>query len=153
MSLAPFSYAVVKETATYLPPLQFSPPPTDSEVAIFAPAFRDHLNPGVFDANGNCLPPPCPHHVDDKPDADIMDLLPWTVSCGTLSLYHTLGFPEPVPWVPNSLSLEKLNALYTCKRCIVGRFWNTWRMTVGMLPHKHVELLARFSDFFVQTVV
>jgi hypothetical protein len=141
------SPTVVEDAAPYLPPLRFSPPPTASEVATFVPAFRDSLNSGVFDANGNRLPPPCPHHVDDKPDADIMDLLPRAVSCGTMSLYHTLGFPEPVPRVPNPLSLEKLNALYTWERRIVGRLWNTRRMTVGMLPHKRVELLARFSDW------
>jgi hypothetical protein len=135
--------SVVATAAPFMPPLQFSAVPSPAEVAAFTPAFADTLNPGVLAADGQRLPPPFLHHVDDCAKCDVGSLMPRAVSASTVSLYHLVGFPAPE--IPNPLSLEKLETFHSWERAIVGRLWNTRRMTVGMLPRKRVELLARFE--------
>jgi hypothetical protein len=131
------------QAAPFLPPLQFSPPPSASETATFVPSFRDSLNCGVFDESGARRSPPFLHHVDDCAKADVGEYMPRAVAASTVSLYHVLGFP--CSDTPNPLSLEKLDPVHTWERAIVGRLWNTRRMVVGMLPRKRAELLLRFE--------
>ena len=65
-------------------------------------------------------------------------------------LFDVLGWPDPLR-VPGVLSLDKLETSYNHQRRCVGRWFDTRRLTVGMLPYKREELLVTLSDWSTKT--
>ena len=133
-------------TLPVLPPISFAAEPTVEEVASFTPADGDALNPGVLDNNGNRKPPTYPMHVDDNLYADIQEFLPRTVAASAASLFDILGWPGN-PCVPTPLSDDKLVTAYNHTRRLVGRHFDSRRLTVGMLPYKRDQLTQLLSSW------
>ena len=128
-----------------MPTLEFVPPPTPEEIAEFAPAEPDSRNKGVLDANGNCLAPRYPHHVDDNMCGDILRHMERTVGAGLLGICHILGFPDPR--VPNAISWDKFLALHGFTRKMVGWLLNTRKMNISMLEERREMLLALLATW------
>lgn len=132
--------SVVDRTISVLPPLQLEASPPDDVTATFTQADRDSLNLGVFDHHGNRRPPPYPMHVDDNLYGDIAPYLERTVAASAAALFDLLGWPDSR--VPLPLSLDKLESFYNHQRRMVGRHFDSRKLTVGMLPYKRDALLA-----------
>ncbi len=130
--------SVVDRALRALPPIQLEDPPTDAVAQTFRPAHSDSLNLGVFDHNGDRRPPPYPMHVDDNLYADIAEYLERSVAASAAGLFDLLGWPDPR--VPLPLSLDKFEAYYNHKRRMVGRAFDSRRLSVGMLPYKRTAL-------------
>ena len=141
--------SVEARTLQVLPPITFSNQPTAMEVAAFTPADMDRLNPGVLDADNNRKAPTYPMHVDDNLYADVEDFLPRTVAASAASLFDILGWPGN-PCVPTPLSDDKLVTTYNHLRRMVGRHFDSRRLTVGMLPYKRDQLIELLSSWLVR---
>ena len=133
---------VLAQGRLLLPPVRLLPP---APTACFAIATPDDLNTGAFDTSGNRLPPPYHCHVDDCGYADVAPFMETTIASSALGLYDVLGYPQPV--VPNCLSLDKLNSTYGPTRRFVGRFFDTRRMTIGLLEEKRLFLLQQLGHW------
>lgn len=138
------------DAAQFLPPVETSPPPTPEDIAAFCPADPDPLNPGVLDAAGHRLPPQFDMHVDDNMYADILHFLLRTIQASVAALFILLGRPDN-PDVPPPLSFDKLETSYNHKRKLVGRLFNSRRLTVGMLPYKRSQLLTLLQSWLLRT--
>jgi hypothetical protein len=124
----------------HLPALQLAPEPTLREVSLFRPADKDTINSGVLDQAGKRLAPPYNMHVDDALYADVGTYLVHTICASVGALFGVLGMPTN-PLVPSPLSSEKFEGSYNHERKLVGRHFNSRRLTVGMLPYKRERLL------------
>lgn len=135
----------VRLAAPFLPTLQLAPEPTPVEIQHFARADADSINTGVLDVNGQRLPPPYNHHVDDNLYADVGRFMKLAVSASALALYFILGFPTI--WTPDCLSQEKLDAFYKHLRKTIGYAINSRDLTVGILPHKQEQTQILLADW------
>jgi hypothetical protein len=79
-------------------------------------------------------------HVDDNMYADTKPFLVRSVSASAAGLFDLLGWPDPAR-VPTPLSMEKLETLYNHQRRMVGRFFDSRRLTVGMVAYKKDNLM------------
>ena len=96
---------VVEQAAIYLPtPLEFETELYEPEGG-FSLATPDAIHRGVFDENGNRLPPQFDHHVDDACFADIKEYFPRTFAACLIAMYVVIGFPQKC--IPNPLSTDK----------------------------------------------
>jgi hypothetical protein len=123
----------------HLPPLQLAPPPTLSDVVAFRPADSDTTNAGVLDHLGERLAPTYNMHVDDNLYADVGAHLVHTICSSIGALFGVLGMPTN-PLVPSPLSNDKFEGWYNHERKLVGRQFNSRRLSVGMLPYKRERL-------------
>jgi hypothetical protein len=130
----------------HLPPLHMAPEPTAAEVASFSPADKDATNPGVLDDLGSRLAPPYNMHVDDALYADVGTHLVHTICTSVGALFGVLGMPTN-PLVPSPLSIDKFEGWYNHERKLVGRQFNSRRLTVGMLPYKRERLLELLTHW------
>jgi hypothetical protein len=137
---------VVEKVKPYLPPIVALPGPTADPPTPFCPADTDELNPGVLDKEGNRLPPPFPMHVDDHLDAEVLEFLERTICASAAGLFDVLGWPDPER-VPVPLSMDKLETTYSHKRRMVGRLFDTRRLTTGMLPYKRERLIELLKEW------
>lgn len=135
---------VEMRTRKYLPTLRLAPPCSDQ--SVFVPSDSDSLNVGVLDANGYRLPPPFDMHVDDAFYADVEQYLFRGVYSSAAGLFDILGWPD-LAHVPSPLSMDKLETDYTHTRKMVGRLFDSRRMTVGMLPYKRDRLLELLLEW------
>ena len=124
----------------HLPPLHFAPSPTPEEAQTFVQADPDSINTGVLNPDGSRQPPPYNMHVDDNLYADIRPFMPRTIGASVAALFTVLG-PPTNPDVPSALSLDKFEGSYNHQRKMVGRRFDSRKLTVGMLPHKREELI------------
>jgi hypothetical protein len=124
----------------YLPPLQLAPEPTSDEVAQFCPADADGINTGVLDDDGNRRAPPYNMHVDDCMFADVAENIIHSICVSVTALFLLLGYPDN-PLVPSPLSMDKFVSQYNHQRKLVGRHFDTRRLTVGLLAYKRLRLL------------
>jgi hypothetical protein len=131
--------SVDQRVLPHLPALQLAPPPTPSEVTLFRPADPDSTNVGVLDHLGERLAPPYHMHVDDNLYADVGDHLVHTICSSIGALFGVLGMPTN-PLVPSPLSDDKFESWYNHERKLVGRQFNSRRLSVGMLPYKRERL-------------
>jgi hypothetical protein len=136
---------VVARVRHLLPPVTIAPPPTTKVIDQFTPAEFDSLNPAPLLHDGSRAPPPYNHQVDDNLYGDVAPYLSRTLACSALALYIILGFPGP--YIPDLLSKDKLDTSYTHERTMVGRYWNTRTMQVGMLPAKRLLLIEALTDW------
>ena len=130
----------------YLPSLQFAPSPSRAAARSFVQADRDAMNPGVLRPDGTRLPPPYNMHVDDNLYADVGPLMLRTIGASVAALFAILG-PPTNPAVPPALSFDKFEGSYNHQRKMVGRLFDSRKLTVGMLPHKRTELLQTLGDW------
>ena len=128
-----------------LPQVKLASPPTPAEVASFMPAEFDSINKPIVSPDGVREPPPHNHQVDDNLCAEVAPFVEHTLACSALALYIILGFPGP--YIPDLLSKDKLDTYYTHQRVLVGRWWNTRTMEVGMLPAKRALLIPLLEDW------
>ena len=135
---------------SYLPPLNLAPKPTPAEVAGFAVADSDEINTGVMDSDGKRKSPPYNMHVDDACYCDIGFYMIRTICVSILSLFWVLGFPSN-SLVPSPLSTDKFEAFYDHERRLVGRQFNSRKLTVGILPYKLEILKATLLDWLTRT--
>jgi len=84
----------IERIGNHLPPLRFTPEPTQAERDLFVQANADVDNPGVIRPDGTRRPPTYNHHVDDNLYADIRSSFKQTVAASILALYMVLGFPQ-----------------------------------------------------------
>jgi hypothetical protein len=140
---------LLEQAAPYLPDLQFAPPPTAADIAQFAIAESDSLNPGILNSDGQRLPPQYDHHVDDNLYAEVADHTRRSVAASMLALFHILGFPEETR-APNPFSMEKFDANMSHLRKFVGHHIDTRRLIVGILPHKRVQAITLLSDWLTK---
>ena len=136
---------VIEMAGKHMPEIKFTPDPTPEEVATFAKATRDSRYHGIYNDDGTRKPPAFLHHVDDCAKADTKATMKRTIACSIVSLFKVLG--EPTPYIQNPLSLPKFINLHSGMRQIVGRYWDTRRLSVGMLAHKRDELISRLNDW------
>ena len=101
------------------------------------------LNPGVLDAQGNCLPPQFDHYVDDDTYADIAKKMILTVSASVLSLWILLGFPDNR--YPNPLSMDKLVTRYSHQRVTLGYKLDSRKMEVEVLPSRCEAMIVELA--------
>ena len=134
----------------HLPPLHFSPSPTVEEAKSFSQADRDSLNPGVLFPDGSRKPPPYNMHVDDNLYADIGPFMLRTIGASVAALFTVLG-PPTNPDVPSALSFDKFEGSYNHQRKMVGRLFDSRKLTVGMLPHKREELIQTLEAWTTYT--
>ena len=128
-----------------LPPITLSPPPTPEEVSTFTQVDRDDLNPGVLNPDGSRKPPTFPMQVDDLMQADVEHYIHHSVYSSAAGLFDVLGYPDPR--FVTVLSMEKLETQYTYHRKLVGRHFDSRRLTVGMLPYKRQQLIEVLTDW------
>lgn len=133
-------HGVVDRASRALPIVQLNAAPTMAESSAFTQADADDLHTGVFYSTGDRRPPPYPMHVDDNLYADIGPFLERTVSASAAALFDLLGWPNEM-FVPTPLSMDKLESFYNHERRMVGRHFDSRRLTVGMLPYKRTSLL------------
>jgi hypothetical protein len=86
------------------------------------------------------------HHVDDNIYCDVAAYMAQTVSASAITLWHVLGFPNPLHG-PNPLSLEKFDGRYTHQRKTLGHLVNSRILTVCVLPEKRVIMAATLQDW------
>ena len=141
---------VEAEVGSFLPELQTADPPTPAEVATFCPADRDELNPGVFDELGRRLPPPYHMHVDDNLYADVLAYLSRTIYSSVAGLFDILGRPTH-QGVPTVLSDDKFSAWCNHLRKLVGRKFDSRRLTVGITQLKRQALSALLEEWTQRT--
>jgi len=101
---------LVELARPFLPQVTLEPEPSAEVCATFKQANVNALNPGVLDDNGNCLPPPFVHHVDDKMYADVAEFMFRTIAAAVLAIYELLGYPLLTSRLH---SLEKFKGHYT----------------------------------------
>lgn len=130
-----------------MPALEFASLPSRDEIALFAPAQMDALNPGVFRPDGSRLPPLYKHHVDDEYYCDVLEHMPRTVSASIIALYEILGYPQRN--VPPVLSFDKLVTLYNHLRVWNGFLINSRSMDVDVLPHKREQAISDIELWLV----
>jgi hypothetical protein len=140
---------VVHQALPHLPKITMAHAPTPGEIASFARVTPDDLNPGVFDSDGNRLPPPYTHHVDDVMYADIQMHMLRAVACSAIALYVLLGFPRPE--IPNAMSQDKINPLYNHLRVHVGYSVNSRSLEVQLLPHKKDRIIETLQRWLIKT--
>ena len=149
--------SVVHQAAAFMPPISFTPDPTPAEVAQFVQAEPDVLNQGVLDANGERLPPPYPHHVDDNMWADVREFVPRTAAASIMGMYDAFGAPTPAG-NPDPASWEKFTALFSCARPEVGHSVNSRTQVVSLLSDKRGNLVSTlaqwltFQDFDIRMI-
>jgi hypothetical protein len=81
-------------------------------------------------------------YVDDNLYADVGGHLVHTICSTSIgALFSVLGMPTN-PLVPSPLSDDKFQGWYNHERKLVGRQFNSRRLTVGMLPYKRERLAA-----------
>ena len=136
---------VIARVQHLLPPVTIAPPPSSQVTQTFTPAEFDSLNPAPVLPDGDRAPPPYNHQVDDNLYGDVAPHLHRTLACSALALYIILGFPGP--YIPDLLSKDKLDTSYTHERTMVGRYWNTRTMQVGMLPTKRALLIDAVREW------
>lgn len=137
---------VVSSAKQYLPQLQFATQPrTMTNTVQYAMATADAIHKGVLDDNGQRIPPSYDHHVDDNLYADVQEYMPRTVSSSVISLYEIIGYPQPI--IPDALSQEKFDAMYTHRRTCVGRTFDTRTMTVEITEEKKTQLIDTLQLF------
>ena len=130
----------VPRITKFLPaPIELAPRPTKSEVNSFGQADADDINVGVLSSDGKRLPPPYNMHVDDNMYADVEEYLPRTICASLYSLFCILGEPTN-PLVPSPLSNDKFESKYNHQRKLVGRKFDSRRLTVGTLDYKLDQL-------------
>ena len=141
----------VPRISQYLPaPIELAPRPTDAEAAEFAAADLDELNPGVINPDGSRKPPPYHMHVDDNMYADVEGHLPRTICASLYSLFCILGLPTN-PLVPSPLSNEKFESKYNHQRKLVGRKFDSRKLTVGILDYKIDQLRELLQDWLAKS--
>ena len=137
----------VPRISTFLPaPIELAPRPTKAEAAAFAQADCDELNRGVFNPDGTRMPPPYNMHVDDNMYADVEEHLPRTISASLYSLFCILGEPTN-PLVPSPLSNDKFESKYNHLRKLVGRKFDSRKLTVGILDYKLTQLRELLEEW------
>jgi hypothetical protein len=102
------------------------------DISSFRPADRDTINSEVLDAAGERLAPPYNMHVDNALYADVGAHLIHTICSGVGALFRVLGMPTN-PLVPSPLSTDKFECWYNHERKLVGRHFDSRRLSVGML--------------------
>ena len=88
-------------------------------------------------------------HVDDGLYADVGDHLEHTICTSVGALFSVLGPPDN-PLVPSPLSTNKFEAFYNYERKLVGRHFDSRRLTVGMLPYKRAQLSDTLREWLVK---
>jgi hypothetical protein len=139
-------FGTVAKARPLLPPIEHQEPPTAAEVSQFVIANRDSQNQGVLDKDGNRLPPPYRHHVDDCLYSDIGEHLERTVCASALALYELLGFPSDTRQI-GALSMEKLDTMYRPHRKMVGFTINSRKMTVALLQYKRDQTVETITPW------
>ena len=132
--------ATVEEMCPSLPPVQLAPPATAEEVAKFTRADPDSKNTGVMDSNGERRPPPFGRWVDDGMYADVARFMELALASSAKGVYEVLGYPDSR--VPDPLSREKLRAVYTFLRDLLGWRINTRDLSVSLTPLRRDEIVA-----------
>jgi hypothetical protein len=89
-------------------------------------------------------------HVDDHLDAEVLEFLERTICTSAAGLFDVLGWPDPER-VPVPLSMDKLETTYSHKRRMVGRLFDTRRLTTGMLPYKRERLIELLKEWTTKT--
>ena len=131
---------IIDRAACYLPPLEFAPPPSPTEVAQFASAVRDSQNPGVpIPTHGYGPSPGFFHHVDDNMYATLRGSMSRALSASVISLYDLLGYPNPL--TPDPLSRDKLHTTYNHLRRLLGKDVDSRRLMVSLPPDKRTDTI------------
>ena len=141
---------VVSRMRDHLPQLRFADRPSKDVISAFRKADRDATNAGVLSPEGSRLPPPYNMHVDDNLYADVRERLEHTIAVSVASLFEVLG-PPTNPLVPTPLSAEKFEAFYNHKRKLVGRLFDSRKLTVGILPYKRDQLRELLGSWVART--
>ncbi|KAG7345440.1 hypothetical protein IV203_032971 [Nitzschia inconspicua] len=124
----------------YVSNMRIQPVRPSSALQCFAGANYDSLNHGVFDSDGERLPPPFPHQVDDCMFADIPEYIRLTSAASIVALEDVFGPKHPCQ--ESVLSIEKLDMEYGEDRLVVGQCPNTRRMVVELSPRRREKLLS-----------
>ncbi|KAG7339748.1 hypothetical protein IV203_025427 [Nitzschia inconspicua] len=124
----------------YVSNMRIQPVRPSSALQCFAGANYDSLNHGVFDSDGERLPPPFPHQVDDCMFADIPEYIRLTSAASIVALEDVFGPKHPCQ--ESVLSVEKLDMEYGEDRLVVGQCPNTRRMVVELSPRRREKLLS-----------
>jgi hypothetical protein len=140
---------LVSVALAFLPPIEFAPPPTNTERQSFVQAEPDSKNAGVLDQFGNRLPPPFVHHVDDNLYADVPQFMYRTIAASILSLFEVLGYPTTN--VQIALSLNKFSGKYTHERKMLGFLVNSRTMTVEIHPSKREQIVLELELWCTKT--
>jgi len=130
----------------YLPALNLAQLPTSTGIAAFRPADRDSTNPGVLSEGSSRKPPPYNMHVDDALYADVGTYAVHAICVSILALFWLLGFPTN-PLVPSPLSVDKFESFYNHQRKMVGRKFNSWTLSVGLLDYKLDQLQVMLREW------
>jgi hypothetical protein len=88
--------------------------------------------------------------VDDALYADVGPHLIHTICSSVGALFEVLGMPTN-PLVPSPLSTDKFEGWYNHEQKLVGRQFNSWRLSVGMLPYKRERLLELLTHWSTVT--
>jgi hypothetical protein len=141
--------ATISRGQQILPSITRGEPPTKGESATFAQPTADSSNQGVFDTNGQRLPPPYPHHVDDCYYADVDEHLYKTVVASLIALYTILG--RPSAWNTDVVSWEKFTNQFTHQRKINGWIVNSRSLTLTLPEDKRRNLVDLLSVWTTKT--
>jgi hypothetical protein len=138
----------VEKAAQFTPPIEMSPAPDKATIAEFVRANPDSHNQGVFDMNGQRIPPTYDHHVDDLMSAEVAELLPRTIAASIISLYEVLGYPNK--YTPDPLSWDKFDAMHTWQRKCVGWITDTRQLTVELPEYKRERIVELLSAWLIR---
>jgi hypothetical protein len=140
---------VISQAAPYVPTLETTPPPSQSEVSKFAKAYRDSKNPGIVYLDGSPPTPGYNPYVDDTMYVTTAPNLLRTVSASILAIYTILGTPNPL--TIDALSREKLSTLYSHQRRILGKFIDSRRLMVILPDDKRSLVIDLLNTWLSKT--
>lgn len=135
---------IVARAAPYLPPLEFTPPPSPDDISQFALATRDSKNPGAS-YTGYGPSPSFFHHVDDNMYATLQHSMARALSASVVSLYELLGYPTTL--TPDPLSRDKLHTTYSHQRRLLGKDVDSRRLMVSLPSDKRQATLTLLHEW------
>lgn len=85
-------------------------------------------------------------HFDDALHADVLTFIIHTICASVAGLFDVLGLPTD-ELAPSVLSGDKFEGWCDNVWKPVGRWFNSCTLTVGVLPHKHAQLLELLVEW------
>ena len=105
---------------------------------------KDALNPGVFNSQGNQLPPLYNMKVDDYMFTDVKEYIIKTATTSIIGLNNLFGAAQPFQKQP--LSFKKWDPLYGELRLLVGNKVNTWHMVVLIFKDQQLKVICFLQE-------
>lgn len=152
-SHGPSNEELEKLVDPWIPDLKLAPELTEADKALLQRLDPDTHHPGVFRDEdqgkyGNRTSPGFNMYVDDCMMAEIREHIRRAVRCSILACWKIFGHPSDTR-VPPSISLDKLEPLYTHLRTIIGIEVDTRAMTVGLSREKREDLASAIDAWLI----